>query len=223
MQKEIYILQGVLGENYNDFKKRMFGLMDSIINSAGPLTAKITLTTRKRPSISVIPFSKKKAAAISVTSNSHGLSEYMSKIPGFRGAYSIEEIVPVSYTKTWYDKVPTPGVCLLTLFHRKPTISKETFLDRWFNSHTPLSIKLHPLWNYNRNEVKNLLVDNSEPYDGIVEEQFRKSSDLLNPFIFFGPPLKVLIHMWQVLSDTRSFIDMNRIETYLAEEYVMKS
>ena len=223
MQKEIYILRGILGESYNDFKNRMFGLVDSIINAADPATLKVTLTTKKRPAISIIPFKKQKVAVFSVSTTSPGLRDHLSKIAGFAGGYSVEEVVPVVYEKTWSDMTPTPGVCLLTLFHSKPSLDHETFLDRWFNGHTPLSLKLHPLWNYNRNEVKNTLTENSEPFDGIVEEQFRSTSDLLNPFIFFGPPLKVLIHMWQVLTDTRSFIDMKRIETYFAEEIVVKS
>ncbi len=89
--------------------------------------------------------------------------------------------------------------------------------------HTPLSLRLHPLWNYNRNVVNSTLTGNSKWYDGIVEEQFKKPSDLLNPLIFFGPPLKVPLHMYQVLKDTRSFIDMRKIETYLTTEFHFKS
>jgi hypothetical protein len=89
--------------------------------------------------------------------------------------------------------------------------------------HTPLSLRLHPLWNYNRNVVSNTLSGQSLWYDGIVEEQFKKPSDLLNPFIFFGPPLKVPLHMYQVWMDTRSFIDMKKIETYLTVEIHFKS
>jgi hypothetical protein len=68
-----------------------------------------------------------------------------------------------------------------------------------------------------------MISDNAIWYDGIVEEQFRESSHLLNPLVFFGPPLKVPWHMIQVLTDTRSFIDMKRIETYLATEVHFKS
>jgi hypothetical protein len=60
-------------------------------------------------------------------------------------------------------------------------------------------------------------------YDGIVEEQFRTAPDLLNPLKFFGPPLKVPYHMYLVYRDTVSFIDMKRIEAYLATEIHIKS
>ena len=139
------------------------------------------------------------------------------------GAYEVNEAIPVSYSKTWKDGEPTPGECLLTLFHSKPNLDRETFISRWHDGHTPLSLKLHPLWNYNRNVVEAVLTKDSVWYDGIVEEQFQKPSDLLNPFVFFGPPRKVPIHMYQVWMDTKSFIDMRRIETYLATEIHLKS
>jgi len=135
----------------------------------------------------------------------------------------LEEAIPVSYAKTWKDGEPTPGVCLLTLFHKKPGLDQETFINRWHHSHTPLSLRLHPLWNYNRNVVSSAISEGSSWYDGIVEEQFQKPSDLLNPLVFFGPPLKVLLHMYEVLKDTRSFIDMRKIETYLTTEIHFKS
>jgi hypothetical protein len=56
-----------------------------------------------------------------------------------------------------------------------------------------------------------------------VEEQFRTAPDLLNPLKFFGPPLKVPYHMYLVYRDTVSFIDMTRIEAYLATEIHIKS
>jgi hypothetical protein len=142
---------------------------------------------------------------------------------GFEGGYLVEEAIPVAYRKAWKDGSLTPGVCLLTLFHSKPGLDRETFIRRWHMGHTPLSLRLHPLWNYNRNVVVGTLDHDSRWYDGIVEEQFMRSPDLLNPLIFFGPPLKTPRHMYRVLQDTRSFIDMKRMETYLAMEVHFKS
>ena len=112
---------------------------------------------------------------------------------------------------------------MLTLFRRKPGIDRESFLTRWHNGHTPLSLKLHPLWNYNRNVVLAPIASGAEPHEGIVEEQFRSEADLLNPFRFFGPPYKVPLHMLQVYRDTRTFIDMKTIEIYLTTEVHFKS
>lgn len=59
-------------------------------------------------------------------------------------------------------------------------------------------------------------------YDGIVEEHVREEADLLNPFRFFGKPWIILYNMFLVYSDTKSFIDYKRIETYLVKEIVFK-
>ena len=141
------------------------------------------------------------------------------KSEGFAGAFTVEEALPVSYEKTWADCEHTPGVCLLTLFHRKPGIGYDTFIHRWHNGHTPLSLRLHPLWNYNRNVVLQKISEHPEWFDGIVEEQTCTRSELLNPFKFFGNPLEIVGNMIAVYTDIKSFLDYKRIETYLAMEY----
>jgi hypothetical protein len=218
MQKEIYIFRGSSSESYKDFTKRMFDLAELLLEQCGPLTLKASLTTRRAPRFSVIPFRKDKIAVFSLTGRTKDSVLFSRGENGSSGSYLVEEAIPVAYEKTWADGVPTPGVCLLTLFHSKPGLDYELFISRWHRGHTPLSLKLHPLWNYNRNVVKERITEHAPWYDGIVEEQFQKGSHLLNPLVFFGPPLKVPGHMWQVLRDTKSFIDMKRIETYLATE-----
>jgi len=222
MQKAICIFRDVAGESYSDFKTRMFSLCRKLENELDPMTVTLTLTTRRAPLVSVIPFKKRKVAAISASYTDAPRVGSLAGEPGFEGLYPVVEEVPVRHEKSWPDGSATPGVCLLTLFHRKPGISYEKFIDRWHNSHTPLSLRIHPLWNYNRNVVEDP-GQGTARYEGIVEEHFRTARELLNPFIFFGPPLKVPRHMMQVLTDTRTFIDMRRIETYLAQTYIMKS
>jgi hypothetical protein len=168
--------------------------------------------------LSIIPFRREKVAVLSITRRNNSPLDLVTHTQGYRGGYVVDEAIPVAYKKEWKDRSTTPGACLLTLFHKKPGLDQETFIRRWHEGHTPLSLRLHPLWNYNRNVVNETLSDDSQWYDGIVEEQFQKSSDLLNPLVFFGPPLKVPLHMHEVWKDTRSFIDMKRIETYLASE-----
>jgi hypothetical protein len=223
MQKEVYILNSHRAESYNDFKNRIFDLSNSVLEAYVPETLKTCLTVKAPPRISVIPFKRDKVAVLSVTRAAGDRMDLIRQSPGYLGSYLVEEVIPVAYTKNWKDGTSTPGCCLLTLFHKKPGLDQETFIRRWHESHTPLSLRLHPLWNYNRNVVQSTIEEDSKWYDGIVEEQFRKDSDLLNPLIFFGPPLKVPLHMYQVLMDTRSFIDMRRIETYLATEIHFKS
>lgn len=223
MQKEIHIIKGLPEEGYETFTSRIFSLCDGLLHPSGPAALKLTLTTGTPPALSVIPFKRKKVAVISILDAGENLFEEPALPVGYEGGFLAEEAIPVSYTKSWKDGSPTPGVCLLTLFHKKTGLDQAEFLSRWHEGHTPLSLRLHPLWNYNRNVVLKKLGENSTWYDGIVEEQFRKASDLLNPLVFFGPPLKTPAHMWEVWKDTRSFIDMKRMETFLATEYILKS
>lgn len=219
MHKEIYILNSHQKEDYKGFKDRIFKLSEAVLEQYGPETLKTTLTLKRPPLLSIIPFKRSKIAVISLTRPTNSPMDLITQSEGFRGGYVVEEAIPVAYKKEWEDGSPTPGLCLLTLFHKKPGLDQETFIRRWHEGHTPLSLRLHPLWNYNRNVVNSVIQEDSKRYDGIVEEQFKKSSDLLNPLVFFGPPLKVPSHMYQVLMDTRSFIDMRKIETYLATEF----
>jgi hypothetical protein len=218
MQKEIYIFRGSATESYGHFRKRMFELGEALLETCRPLALKASLTTRRPPMIHIIPFKRRKVAVFSLTGKTKDVTALLSETRGFSGAYLVEEAIPRAYEKTWEDREPTPGVCLLTLFHRKPGLDQELFVKRWFEGHTPLSLKLHPLWNYNRNRVTEETTGRGAWYDGIVEEQFRERSHLLNPWVFFGPTLKVPRHMFQVYTDTRGFIDMKNIETYLATE-----
>ena len=222
MYKEIYLFRGPDGESYDSFTKRITNGCHTILDQVNPKGLKITYTDGRPPALSVIPFRKDKIAAISIYREKADILETLTGMEGFAGAFSVREELPVEYDKTWNDGETTPGVGLLTLFHSKKGISYETFLKRWHGSHTPLSLKLHPLWNYSRNVVLEKLTGNAAWYDGIVEEHVRKKADLLNPFRFFGKPWIILYNMYLVYTDTKSFIDYKRIETYLVKEIVFK-
>jgi hypothetical protein len=226
MNKQMLILRGDKKESYAAFREELLQLGRKLLEEPDIGSLKITLTLAAPPRISVIPFRREKIGVISCTGADAALSivrEQVKKARALAGAYTVEEALPVAYTKAWKDGEATPGVCLLTLFHQRPGIDRETFIRRWHEGHTPLSLRLHPLWNYNRNVVRESLTEDQPWYDGIVEEQFRSRKELLNPFVFFGPPLKVVHHMLEVWKDTRSFIHMKRIETYLATEFVLRS
>ncbi len=222
MNKEIYLIRGTNEESYENFSKRMLDLGQEAVADSQTSQVKVTHTIEKPPGISIIPFQKKKIAAISVTYGDD-TGNKISDTEGRMGVYDVDEAIPVGYDKTWADGSPTPGICLFTIFKQRKDIPYETFLDRWHNSHTPLSLEIHPLWNYNRNVARPKENTNSEDWDGIVEEQFRTKSELLNPIKFFGNPLIMPYRMWQVYSDTKSFLDYGTIETYFATEYILKS
>lgn len=224
MKKEIYILRDVDGETYSGFRDRMMAVARESAQVYEPAKMWLTLTETPPPVISVIPFRRKKIAVFSMIRRDEDSrpAELLISNQGFRSACTVDEAIPVSYSKSWKNGTVTPGVCLLTLFRPRKGISHETFLDIWHNSHTPLSLRIHPLWHYNRNVVKQPIAPGEPPWGGIVEEHFRTRADLLNPFLFFGNPLVIIQHMVEVYRDTKAFIDYSTMETYLVRENHLK-
>jgi hypothetical protein len=224
MKKEVYIMGGGDGDSYTAFRDRMMAVARESASILDPVKMWLTVTETPPPMISVIPFKRKKIAAISMIRRDEDRlpAELLISNPGFRSAFEVEEAIPVSYSKSWKSGTVTPGVCLLTLFRPRKGISYETFIDIWHNSHTPLSLRIHPLWHYNRNVVKQPIAPGEPPWGGIVEEHFRTRADLLNPFLFFGNPLVIIQHMVEVYRDTKAFIDYSTMETYMVREYHLK-
>jgi hypothetical protein len=225
MKKEIYIIGGKDAEKHDTFRDRMIAVATEAAWVYNPQRAWITITESPPPAVSVIPFKRRKVAALTFFRSKDDIRPYnlLTEMDGFRSASLVEEAVPVSYEKNWSDGTITPGACLLTLFRARQGISRETFIDRWHNSHTPLSLRIHPLWHYNRNVVTELLAGMEPAWGGIVEEHFARRSHLLNPFRFFGNPLVIIPRMMEVYKDTKSFLDYGTIETYLVREYHVRS
>jgi hypothetical protein len=222
MIKQIYLIRGIRNESYRDFNKRIRHEAAHWIKQDKIIKLSMTITEASPPKISVIPFKNLKLVSITVFKNGDEPIEEIVKSPGFEGAYAVTDAYPISYDKTWENGEKSPGVCLLTLFKQKRSIDYQTFINRWHNSHTPLSLKIHPLWHYNRNVVDEKLSATTATWDGIVEEHMRTESDLLNPFKFFGNPLTILPNMIRVFLDTYSFLDYGSIEPYLVTEYHLK-
>ena len=223
MNKEIYLIRGTASESYQEFYKRIFKMTSDLAKEINPEALKFTITEIAPPRLTIIPFRRSKIAAISIYKSSPEPAEELRKAEGFYGAYRVTEALPVVYQKSWKDGERTPGACLLTLFPKKKSIDYKTFIHRWHNGHTPLSLRIHPLWNYVRNVVNESMSEDLPRFDGIVEEQVQEAADLLNPFRFFGNPLIIIPRMLMVYSDTRSFIEYSGMETYLAAEYHIKS
>lgn len=222
MEKQIYLIRGTIDETYTGFQNRIQEAMDIVLQDKQVSRLSYTLTTEAPPKFSIIPFKKKKIAAISVWRETSGLINAISSSEGFIACYTVTEALPVAYQKTWKEGDRTPGICLLTLFKRKKEIDYKTFIHRWHNSHTPLSLKIHPLWHYNRNVVNAFIPDTTENWGGIVEEHMRTRSELLNPFQFFGNALVIIPRMMNVYIDTKSFIDYPSMEPYLVSEYYLR-
>jgi hypothetical protein len=222
MIKQIYLVRGEKEESYNSFMERIERVVQTLADDKDIPHLSYTITEEPPPAISIIPFKKKKIASISIKKKTETPEDVVLTMNGFEGAYAVTEALPVAYNKSWADGEKTPGVCLLTLFKQKKSIDYETFVDRWHNSHTPLSLKIHPLWHYNRNVVVERISEESIRWDGIVEEHMRTRSELMNPFKFFGGPSVILQRMLSVYTDTKSFLDYGTIEPYLVAEYWVK-
>ena len=220
MQKSISIIRGSREESYKNFHLRIIELTNRI-KDLNPGKIHYTITLEKAPKLSVIPYSSKKIALISVHSDSFDPSELLKDTVGSSGSFRVTEALPVAYQKTWEDGEATPGVCLLTLFRQKKGISNDTFIDRWHNGHTPFTLKVHPIYHYNRNVVDEAIDKGPIWYDGIVEEHCRTRNELLNPFKFFAKSGFAPINMIKTYFDVNSFIDYKSIETYLVQEFVV--
>lgn len=230
MTKKVFIFKGDKSDR-DGFCDIIKDRVISGIMELNPSKLKLTITEDKPPAISIIPFSKTPVACISVEKNLSDdtsidemakMEEFAKKQKGFVGIYLVSEAVPVAYEMNWPVNTRTPGACMLTLFCQKKGISHDEFLNRWFNGHTPLSLKLHPLWNYVRNQVTDS-TGAAAHYDGIVEEHVKDAKDLLRPFRFFGPFYRVPLSMLQTLIDVTGFIQYSSIETYLVSEYWYQS
>lgn len=223
MIKTIYLIRGSKEESYDDFSNRVKSSVQSLLTIDAIEQIKLVLTENPPPVISIIPFKKQKIASISIMSNKLDRLIGLEDSLGYAGSFQVKEALPIAYEKIWADGQATPGICLFTLFRKKKSIDHATFIDRWHNSHTPLSLELHPLWNYNRNVVESNSLGTKEFYDGIVEEHCKTREELINPFKFFGKPTRILQNMILVYKDTKSFLDYGSIEPYLAMEYWIKS
>lgn len=183
----------------------------------GLTRAKLTFTEHAPPRLSVVPFTRTPIALISGWDGADGWWRALATDDVVARAYRVEESVPRMYEKTWPDGEATPGVNLLTTFRRKHGLDDETFFARWHGGHTPLSLRIHPLFAYVRNVVLEPL-DGAPPLDAIVEEQFRARGDLLRPTVMFGGAWRMLPNMIAVGLDIRGFIDLASLSTYLATE-----
>lgn len=217
MNKIITIIRGKDSETYDSFHRRVKDVLGRIAEER-PQALHYTITLEKPPGLSLIPFLKGKIAMVSVHDD-RDFTGQLKDANGFSGSFRVTEALPRAYERDWENGQPTPGVCLLTLFRQKKGIDYETFINRWHNGHTVFTLKVHPIFHYNRNVVEESFGNPPADYDGIVEEHTRDKKTLVNPFVFFGKPWMAPVNMVKTYFDVNSFIDYKSIETYLVREY----
>jgi hypothetical protein len=111
----------------------------------------------------------------------------------------------------------SPGVALVTTFPKPERIDDETFYARWYESHTPLSLEIHPLLQYIRNTVARVLTPGAPPLRAIVNESVASVEIAADPIAFFGTERD----RKRAIDDLLSFVDFDTLSTALMSEYVL--
>ena len=184
------------------------------------------LTEQVPPRLTLVPYGRRPVALLSAWGEVAALGRVREALAGLEGSlagWQVDEAIPVTRERTWAVGERAPGACLLTLFHKNRKLDRDAFFHEWYQHHTPLSLRVHPLWCYVRNAVAEPIVPGSPSWDGIVCESFRERRDLLQHRRLFGGPAfdswRALPNMVRVGRHVSSFLDMRTIENYLVEEY----
>lgn len=133
--------------------------------------------------------------------------------------YEVDEALPLDHERTWPDGEASPGAKQVTLFRRKPGMTDEAFLSYWHEQHTPLAMRIHPLWRYSRCVVRRAVSPGAPTYEGIVELHFRALEDITDPMRLFGGDVK---NVRVIQKDVAQFIDMATISVTVTREHVLR-
>ena len=110
-----------------------------------------------------------------------------------------------------------PGVSLVTTFPKPERLDDATFYARWHDSHTPLSLEIHPLLRYTRNSVARPLTPEAPPLHAIVSEAVASAAVAADPIAFFGSePNRA-----RAVEDLLSFVDFETLSVVLMSEYTL--
>ncbi len=223
MEKHIFLLKKPGAWTTEAFKAKVFDDILPAFLTLDPVKLKVGITEVAPPKLSVLPLRAEGLAMISVWGELEAPPEILREVDAGAAGYLIEEAVPVAYEKTWRDGEVSPGATLLTLMKMNPSISFDDFIYEWHGRHTPLAMRIHPLWNYTRNVVRSSVIPGSPDFQGIVEEHFRAKRDALNPIRMFGGFPMFLPNMIKIARHVNSFLNISECENYLLNEYHIRS
>ncbi len=225
MKGYIYLVRGGSVFSREDIIAHVMNDLVPRLRALRPEYLQVDLPEWERPKFTVLPLGSEPLAMILLRGDfgeaGEKISRALSISPAIIQSYKVDSSFPWNTGRDWPLGEPTPGVVLLTLFRRKPGLTDDLFLERWFGEHTPLSFRVHPFLEYTRNRVTACLSDFSQPFEGIVEERFPDMDHLLNPVKMFGGFPVFIINMVRVLRHVNTFIDMETIENYLLREHIL--
>lgn len=227
MTKYIFLARSPEQVELPAFRSQLFDALVPSLLQLGPAKLKINLTEPASPRFTVLPLKRTNLAMISVWDSQADRAKHWQSDMASTGwevnGYQVTESTPVAYGKEWKDGELSPGIVMLTLMKKNTRLSHEQFMKEWFGHHTPMALRIHPLWNYIRNVVDSLVVDGSPAFDGIVEEHVRKRRDITNPVRFLGGPLRAIPNMIRVGLHANKFLEISATENYLLTEYHIRS
>jgi hypothetical protein len=133
-------------------------------------------------------------------------------------AYLVSERVPVAYERTWADRVPSPGVRMLSLCHRRAGTTREEFDAYWRDHHTAVACGFTvPIWNYSQNVVVRALTPGAPEVDGLAGLHFRSFEEWTDRYV--NHPDEAA----RGAEDARRFMDLARGETLFAVEEILST
>ena len=239
MDKLIYLLWGPGGQ---DKKQRQHVLLREVaprLLEAGVVKLTMYIDDPDSNVRSSAPFhpGKRICAEVAIWLNDAGKRvpcEEILRTAGFRFAgYLVDESIYTEYggnrhsaPRNWPDGQRSPGVVAITLMERPKRLSHEEWIQRWHGRQSPVSEAMQPRARYIRNVVIKTLTPDAPPYEGIVEEAWPSARHVTNPFLFYGAgrnPLKLVWNMVVMLRSVIHFLDLRRIRSTMASEYILKS
>ena len=141
-------------------------------------------------------------------------------------AFLVTESVPLAYAdRSWPEGTRSPGVALLTLFHKRDGLSDEEFYANWHGVQTPLSFELHPITLYMRNSIARALTPGAPAFRGIVEETVPTLEDLLDFDRFYsagGDADELRRRMEHSMEVHDSFTDMATLQMVPCNEVLFR-
>ncbi len=134
--------------------------------------------------------------------------------------YVVAESVPREYAqRDWPDGQSSPAVSIVTALRPKPGITDEEFFARWHGSHTPLSLRIHPLLRYVRNTVTRAITPDAPPYRGLVFENVASLEILADRDAFYGSEAG----QREAVEDLLRFVDFRTMGSVTMSETIVRA
>ena len=239
MEKLIYLLWPPQGQDKKQRQQLMLGEIGPRLLQAGAIKLTMYIDDPDSDVRSPSPFHPGERICAEVAlwtadAEKRAPFEDILRSAGFRFAgYLVEESVYTEYggnrhsgPRNWPDGQRSPGVMAITLMERPKRFAHDEWIKRWHGRQSPVSEAMQPRARYIRNVVIRSVTPDAPPYEGIVEEAWPSARHVTNPFLFYGAgrnPLKLMWNMMVMLRSVMGFLDLRRIRTTMASEYILRS